>query len=304
MLNLINTPQIGRAQRELTLKRALFTSPFFTRLDFDLSAALARSVEQIIAAKVGVNNDFYLTEIVGNFGEVHEATGAFAEASFYTVYQSSLYRFDAGQFLPTGFLATEARFQTSIVNQVYDDRQREFFPVLIRNGDEILGKVTLANASDDATATAVLKGFNVNPNAYVSADDIALYEASLSREARYDYFNFTVEDEGLKTYTIENDSFPRLLLGFGCTNSTPDKAIVSSASVIIRDITRRLQFMETAMPLDFIAPRLTCLADAHLYYLPVEYVLPPYAKLQFIIDNQFTDDNEQGFEFNALTRTI
>jgi len=292
-----------RADRALTVRRALMTTPFLTRLDFELSRTQARNT-QLSAQKVPINNNFFLTEIVGNFGEVRDAVSAYCDLSVWTMYEQSVYRFDTAQLLPTGFLTTEARFRAPSGAREFDDRQREFMPFEVRDGDSLFAQVRPVTApTDDYTATVVLKGYNVLPNTYVDANTTEVCNASLDREARFEFFKFNVIENSKKVYTLENDSFPRLLLGFGVTNDTADKNQVSGATVLIKDATRRLAFSETAIPIDFLAPRLVCSLDARIYYLPIEYYLEPFAKLQFEIDNVYADQ-PHGFEFNALTRTV
>ena len=306
MINTINTKHITDQDRRETLRRAMFTTPFYTRLDFMVQGGITSERQQgLYNASVPVNNNFYLTEIVGNFGEVAELAGL-CNVAFWTMYERSLYRYNTGQLLPSGMVTTEARFQAPINTQIFDDRQREVVPTLIPDGDKIFGQILpISTPSEDAQITTVLKGYNVLPNTFVDSNMLEICEASLAKPARYEYFSFTAEKiEGKKFYTIENDQFPRLMLGFGVTNTTANKAQVNQVEIRIKDISRRLAFSELMMPLDFIAPRLTCLADAHLYYLPVEYYLEPFAKIQFEVDNTFTEASIQGFEFNMLTRTV
>lgn len=304
MIKHVEQKFITREMRALTLKRALFTVPFFTRLDFAVNQNPAKN-NALVAQKVGINNAFFLTEVVGNLGEVNTAAGVLCNVSVWTMYEQSVYRYDTSQLLPSGFVATEARFQTLVANQLFDDRQREFMPFPVKDGDSLFAQVIpVGTPSVDTTATIVLKGFNVIPNAYIDTETIEKCEQSLDREARFESFKFTVEDDVKKVYTIENDAFPRLVLGFGTTNTVTNKADVSTATVQVRDATRRLQFSQLPIPLDFIAPRLTCLLDEHLYYLPIEYYLEPYGKLQFEIDNSYNNGTPAGFEFNVLTRTV
>lgn len=308
MIDIINTKYITKDERLQTLKRSLLSTPFYSRLDFDLTGNETANNPNINQReKKRVNVDYYLTEIIGNFGEKSYAhAGDRFNLSVWTMYGESVYRFDKSQDLPSGFIATEARFQTPIASELFDDRQREFFPRLIKYGDSILGQIQLTSgfSGDVYTVTTVLKGFNMIPNGYIDPDTIAACNASLDRPARYEYFKLSIDDDGQVIKLIENDMFPRVVLGFGCTNYSADKAAVSTATVRIKDITRRIAFMEEAIPLDFIAPRLTCLADAHIYYLPTEYYLKPYGKLEFDFGVTAAGGGFHGFEINVLTRTV
>lgn len=296
---------MSRAERENILKRALVTQPYFAKLVFDLVAGSDLTPEY--ASKLEVNRDFYITDLQSNFGEIFTDIASYFAASLYTGYQKGIYRYDAQQLLPTSFQMYEARYDTPVVNEKGDDRQREIFPRLVPNGDKVYSTIkNLSAKGQDAEAIICLKGFQLQPQVFIDGRTYGNLTESLNRPIAFDYFKFNVNSDGAnQTKQIENDNFPRLILGFAARNTTADKSKVSQSKLLIRDITRQLQFNDEPIPLEFFAPRLTCLADEHIYMLPVEYYFQPFAKLQFILDNVSPDtDNKSGYEFSILTRTI
>lgn len=304
MLNTTNHKNLTVAERQSVLKRALFSQPFFTRLPFAL--AVGASKKPLYSSKTEVNRDFYLTEIKGNFGEVFTSTGALVNLSVYSAYGKSVYRYAYSSLLPSGFIADEARFRTATGSQIFDDRQRESFPVLVKNGDKLFANLENIDTVDSPdSATLMLSGFQQVQGTYVDSRTYSQLEKSLTNNIQKDYFKIDVLHEGLQTYSINNDVYPRLVLGFCAINTMAIKGRVSAASMLIRDTSRGLKFSNDPMPVDFIAPRLTCLLDEHIYYLPIEYYLSPYAKLQFDISNTSPDqEHKSGFQLIMLTRTI
>lgn len=301
MINLLNNQKMTREMRLASLKRALLTQPFFTSVPFPLAAGSAKQTQY--GQQIDVNRDFYLTQIFGNFGEVFTNINALFNLSLYTGHQKSLYRFDAQQPLPSGFITQEARFRTPIVNQIFDDRQNEFIPILIKNGDKIFVQIENTNTKIEADEVlVVLGGFQLN-QAHIDARIAGQLQNSLDQNTNtsLDFFKFEVEVAGQQTFTIRNDSFPRMVLGFGVTNNDADKADVSASNVLITDNTRYLQFSNRAIPLQFLAPRMTCLLDTHIYYLPIEYYLQPFGKLQFDLSNV---GENPAYDLAILTRTI
>lgn len=292
---------MDKEERLISLKRALSSMPFFTKLPFEITPGADKT--QLFGNRLEVNADFYLTNIQSNLGSVFTATGALFNMSVWTQFQKSVYRFDAGQLLPSGFIASEARFDTPVPAQIFDDRQREICPFLVKNGNKLFGSLeNLTTKGEDIEAVIVLSGFQKMPSPFI---DLSQLEGSLSKETRFEYFKFTVDKEGKRTYHIENDVFPRLILGFGARNSTVDKSKISASTMIIKDYSRRLQLSDEPIPVEFYAPRLTCLRDTHIYYLPIEYYLQPFARLNFEVNNVSPDrENESGYEFVALTRTV
>jgi len=291
--------------RELILKRALVTQPFFAKLPFTLTAGAAIRTEY--QSKLEVNRDFYVNGLQSNFGEVFTDTNAYFLANLYTGARRGLWRYDFNTLLPTGQQFYEARFDTVIAQEQFVDRQQEIMPFLVKNGEKVYAKIqNLSAKGAGAEAIICLKGFQLQPQVFIDSRTYAALMQSLEKPSRVEYFKFTVDQEGInQTKTIENDNFPRLVLGFAVRNSTADKANVSASSMTIEDITRKLRFNDDPIPVEFFAPRLTCLVDWHIYYLPVEYYLQPFAKLQFNYNNTSPVPlNPQGYEFSILTRTI
>lgn len=307
MIDTTNFGQLTRQERIDSLNRALHTQPYFYKMAFPVPQVNDKINE--FSQVLGINKDFYLTEIQGNFSQVLNDSGAYFDASFWTGYNESLYRFEAGRNIPTGFLMTEARFNNAGVEK-FDDRQFETFPKLIKQNGKIFGQFSDKGLpkSGSIDAITVFKGF-APVDASLNNSEQRDIEASLSQDVRFQYFKITVSDQqnnrGKRSYILENDRFPRLILGFGAINNPTDKAQASNINVNIIDLTKRLQLTDTAIPLEFIAPRLTCVRDTHLYFLPVEYYFMPLSKLQFDIDNIWNANNDPaGAEIVILTRTI
>lgn len=290
--------------RRTSLQRAIYTQPYFYRFEFPITAGDPRDTQ--FSQNVGINRDFFITEWQGNFGEVLRETGSLFNVTLYSAYYDSLYRFEAGHKLPTGQVLTEARFRTPITNEKFDDRQAETFPYLVRKNDKIYAQIANVNVKNDVgNANIVLKGFNVNEDAYITPMQTEQYNASLAKDVEWQFFKINVTDQGVKQYILENDNQPRLILGFCAINSVSEKAQVSEINVSITEIARRLRLTDTKIPLQFIAPRLTCLRDTHIYYLPVEFAFQPYSKLQFDIENIWVNDQTPaGAEISILTRTV
>lgn len=263
------------------------------------------------ANAIGIDRDFYLTEIQGDFCEAFNDVASLYNISLYSGYNNSLYRYDASSQLPSAFVATDARFRTAVVNEIFDDRQYENTPRLIPKNDRVYCQVTnlVAEAGNPTDLNIILKGFSLIDDVNLDGRTIDQLNNSLSKQVEWQIFKINVTDEaadrGLKSYILENDNQPRLILGCGAINSTTTKGNVSEMNVTITEIARRLRLTDTAIPLQFIAPRLTCLLDAHIYYLPIEYYFQPYAKLQFDIDNIWVNGGTPaGAEIAILTRTV
>ena len=304
MLDTKNQYWISDKDRGEILQRALYTHPYYYKMAFPIESGAP--VGTLYNQRIGIGKDFFLTEYMGNFGEVHEATGALFNATLYTGYNRSLYRFDTSRKLPTGQLLTEARFRTVLPNQVFDDRQFETLPVKIKQNDRVYGEIASGDTPDeDSEAIILLKGFAMLSDMYVTPTEQRQLTESLGKDVQWEFLKVTVDKEGKHSYILENDRYPRLILGFGAVNSTSDKSLVSAADCTITDISRRIQLTDTEIPVSFIAPRLTCLLDANLYYLPIEYYFQPFAKLQFDVNNVSPDqDDKQGLEIAILTRTV
>ena len=304
MINTTNLFQhIPIETRRTIIQRAVYTQPYFYRVSMPFGLP-ANSKQTIFSnGVIGINRDFYLTERQANFNEVEADSNALFDIAIYSGYGRSVYRFDSNtQKLQSGFVCQEARIQPVQTNSLFDDKQFEPFPVLIRRGDRVYVELrnTVENPTDDVVEV-ILKGFNVLDNVYLTPTQTQQINTSLERDVEWQYFKFVIDEGREKSYVIENDNKPRLLLGFG---ANADIAKAFSMETDITDITRRLKLTDTKIPIEFIAPTVPTCFDTHIYYLPTEYYLEPYAKLQF--DVGF---NDAIFEFDpievaALTRTI
>lgn len=305
MIDVINQRQLTEEQRAAIARRVIYSQPYMYRIDFPIEAGVTKNT-LVSQGVLGINRDFYLTELQANFDQVFQDTGSLFDVTLYSAFNRSLWRFDAGQRVPSGFVLTDARFRVPIVTQIFDDRQHENFPIFIRQNDKVFGEIRNQTViGGTSNATIVLKGFNVSPNdPYLSAPEVEQISRSLAAPVRWEYFSLRVEDETKKEYVIENDRYPRLVLGFGAVNSTDVKTDVSEATVMIDDLSRRLRLTDKPIPLEFLAPRLTCLADSHMYFLPIEYYWQPLGRLQFTIENIFAPLVESGFQLVMYTRTI
>lgn len=285
--------------RRTALQRAIYTQPYFYRMSIPVdNESKAPFFEQTL----GINRDFYLTEIQANFGEVFADVNTAYDITIYSAYNHSVYRYEAGRKLPSGFICEEARLQQAQAgNSYFDDRQHENFPFLIRANDKVYVRIknqTVSNTSD--TVELILKGFNVLDDVVLTPMQTDQCNDSLSREVEWQYFKLDIDRTGLKSYIIENDNQTRLLLGFGASNNVAE---VPKIEITLIETARRLRLTDTKIPLQFIAPRSPNCFDTHIYYLPTEYWLQPYAKLQF--DVLFTPSGQPIFpvEIEALTRT-
>lgn len=307
MINLINNQDLNLEQRRNILNRALYSQPFFNLLAFTVPPSKTRGrIDKKDTQGIQVNKNFYLTEIISNFGEVFQDTGSLFDISLYAVKKKqSLIRYLQNSFLPSGFIATEARENAPFASQIFQDTQREIMPLLIERGDFVQGNI-VANSDTtndaDVIANIVLKGFYSVQETYINSRlNIGINE-SLARDIIFETWNLSVDFEGEKSLKISNDRYPRLVLGFGIRDNGRVKANLSQGTMRISDQTRGLQFSENALPIEFYAPRLTCVRDTHIYYLPTEYLLEPFASLLFDITNILNEGT--GYELVIYTRTV
>lgn len=303
MIDITNTEYISDEERRVIVERSIYTLPYFYKMPFPVLTATSK--DPLFSQRIGINRDFFLTEIMGNWGEVFTRTTSLFDITLYTSRQESVYRFDAGRKIPTGFVCQEARFNTAIAGEIYDDRQYEMPSRLIRNNDFIYGEVkNLTPKSADANATVVLKGYSLLKNSWINDREAEQINQSLAQPVKWEYFKINVDKEGRFPYRLSNDKFPRLILGMGVVNDVVDKAGVTTSTVQIKDLGRKLQLTDTPIPVEFLAPRLVCLRDTHLYYLPTEYYFQPFAELEFDITNTSPGETDTGYQLVILTRTV
>lgn len=303
MLNQIRANRLTREQRLTAVQRALFSRPRFILLEstFEAGGILPKKRTQIKA-----DYDTYITSALFNSTAYLGMTGTdriFVE--IYSLYRNSLYRSNENRQTLSSFVTFDARFLTSALPSLFDDRQREFMPFLVEANDSLIVETTISIAPlADVITRAVLTGFMVTPDSFYPAETLEQLNRSIARPVRSEHFDITV-DHGLgrKIYRIQNDGFPRLLFGFGASGEedTIVPIVNMQSTVLITDLTRRLQFSEVPIPVENFAPRIPMSEDQYVYYLPTEYYLEPFANLQFEILNSGAD---LPYTLTAHTRTV
>ncbi len=311
MIDLYDQYEIDDATRKMVFDRAYRTYPYLYLFKFHDEVPSKK--DNIFTQNVGINRDFYLTEIMAGQLDTGEGDVFPFDISVYTAYNESLYNFIASQKLPGDFIVTKARLDAapSDVNpiiQQLDDKQWEYLPRLIRSNDKIY--IDFRNQSDVDSAfniNMVVKGFSILEDAWLTPIEINQVNNSLNSPVEWLEFETDIPDVFGKNQTniIETDNKPRLLLGFGVKNYTPDDITdASQITINLTDLSRQLRLCDNGLPLEFLAPRMPIVADTHIYYLPIEYYLQPYTKLQFNFDNFRAQRTASGAQIIALTRTI
>lgn len=304
MINLANHAELTVAERKRILNRALNAVPFFNYMPFEVVNEAVKRLQY--DAKTDINLDFFLTEMRSNFGEVFDVTNSLFNLNVYSAFLGrSVYGFNRSEPLPVSQLTTEARFDTLVANQVFEDRQRESFPYLIEAGERIIAEIiNLSAKSDPIEAGLALVGFNILRYPYLNNVALEKINQSLEKREVYQTFRIKVDHDGIKFYNFENDATPRLILGIGVVNDSADKAEISASNIQIEDTTRHLKLTNRETPVQFIAPRLSCVLDTHSYLFPIEYFFEPFGNLRFRITNEFPPLTEFGYEMVILTRTV
>lgn len=307
MIEHVNQKNISLANRRAVLDRALNATPFFQLMDFEVLAGASK--RNYYAAKVEINKDFYLTDMRANFGEIANTTGAFFDVSVYaSLRHESVYHFGRETPLPSGFLLTEARFETPPNQQLFDDRQREFIPYKIQRGDKVLSKIGNAGTVGQLdNAKIVLYGYTLTKYPYLDDALVRKINDSLDKPVNYQLFKINIDRENLSDYNLTNDGTPRLVLGFGIVNFANIVSNVAQATIEIKDTQREIGWNNLAMPVEFLAPRLGSIVqvqDVHLYYLPIEYFFQPFGNLQLKVNVTPEVGVTPEFQIVMLTRTI
>ncbi len=308
MININNNTAVTDEDRRLIIERALRSYPYIHKMVFPYTTTDPPVAQT--ERTLSFNDDFYFTEIQGNWQDFAGGGGGLAKLSFFTAWNRNIYRYDTSNPLWSFFLSTEARRLRPLTLRANVDLQFEYFPYLIKRGDKLIVNVVPAFAAlADSTLNVAVKGFQLHDNIYVTERVAAQIEESLANAVEWQIFEVEVtdqpEDRGRKTYTVENDKYPRILYGFGATDSQSLLTALPNIELTIVDTSRRLQITDRDIPLEFIAPRIPICSDTHIYYLPTEYYLEPYAKIQFEINNTWFDDAHAGGARIALhTRTI
>ncbi len=308
MIGINNENFISDTDRQIIAHRAMYSYPYFYRLQFPLLTG--DEPQTFVEQKVGINDDFFLTEIQANYGDTTFTTGSNIFLALYTGWNKSLYRYQYNKTLFDTFIASEGRARGGFARHQGVDRQFEYLPIHIKRNDKIFGQI--ANdfvIAADKVFNVILKGFQLRDGSQISDTEAAQLERSLALPVDWQIFHVTVTDDaadrGKKIYTFENDRYPRILYGFGATNTRTELTFGSDMEVRVTDISRRLSFTDQAIPLEFLAPRIPYCLDTHRYDLPIEYYLAPYTKIQFEIDNIWADGGHAaGAEIALYTRTV
>ena len=304
MINLANQKPLTVNDRKRIVNRALNAIPFIHYLPYEVQAEAQKRSEYKTVSQI--ETDFFVTEMRANFGEVFTAINSKFNLNVFEQFTGqSLYGFNRSQSLPAGMLTTECREATVVANQIYDDRQSEWMPRLVRAGSTIIAEIT--NVDDKIAPVEAgigLCGFQLLQHPYLNALTMERINRSLSTDTVYQTFRVKVDHNGLKYYNLTNDGMPRLILAVGAVNDSADKSQISESTILLQDTTRHLKLNNVAMPVEFFAPRLTCLLDTHQFWMPIEYYLEPFGNLRMRIENAFPPETEYGYEMIFLTRTV
>lgn len=308
MLDIINGQDISVKQRKSILNRALHTNPFLHALDFEFDASgVPFHPQTIFDARVEVNRDFYLTELLANFGELNIGAQEY-DFNIYNTWSDKAV-FGYGDTLPSYFKTTsEIRLDTN--GSIY---QKPMLPYYVSRGSRLTGEVVnKVSQIIPETASVVLKGFNVIDNRYVPRQTQVEIARSLTKPPEQEWFSVDINDfrsagggaTDTKDFTFRNDRHPRLILGFCSTTNNPIN--VGTSSVLIEDIHTGIKWMDNPMKLEYVMPRMGGGAGTNLrtniYYLPTEYFFEPFGRLNFEIFNaEIASDH---FRINMLTRRV
>jgi len=305
MLNFTNNQFLTVEQRRSILSRALHSQPFYHILNFELLATDQK--KYFYRSKVSIDKDFWITGISGNFGEVLDDSDVNCNLSLYLAQTSrSLWNFTRGLPISTGFQTIEARFNTVAANQKFVDIQDEICPFLVNRGDSVQAQLTnVTGVIDDGTAKIVLAGYNTIQDRYIGTTLMRGINDSLADDTRYETWVQDIQTEGIRSYTFKNDRFARIVLGFGVVDTEQDKGQIATCEMVsLTDSFRSLRWNNEPIPIEFLAPRLTCLRDTHMNYLPMEYLLEPFAPLRFELNTTFNNGSEDGLTLVMFTRTV
>lgn len=286
-------------ERRMMIHRAIGAHSYFYKAFFPVVQGIDNTPQY--SQKIGINRDFFLTDVQANFNEVYATAGTLYNAQISTNYRRSLFRIDGK--LPSAFQSYDSR--RDAVTNIFTDVQFEIKPFAIERGDKILAEVqNLATKGADVDLYMVFKGFALVSNPFVPSREVEQINNSLALPATTDYFSFTVEAGTLKRdYIVTNDSRPRLVLGF-CVQDLQSPTSTAPVLVSIEDLSRQLTLTDSAIPLECIAPRVRSSEDQTVYYLPIEHYLPPLGKLSFSIEQLLGRGRVGGFRFSVLTRTV
>ena len=305
---------MSQCDRQTAIARAAATYPYFYKLQFDVLTGIRQYAEQ----RVGVQREFFLTEMIGNFDESELTTLARPNFNSYTGYNESIYRYIPGQGLQNQFLVSTSPANALSPGNIGDRQQFEFPPFNVKANDFIYGRVDFSGSgiapAADATIYTGYKGYSVLDEPYITTDrQTDQIKNSLSAPIDWQWFNFEVADPGANSqrtiHIVENDMYPRLIVGMARLDHGFGLPLFNF--VDIYDVSRRLRLTDTHIPLEFLAPSMVYpLRDSEYYqtpcyYFPVEYYFEPYAKIQIdVIAERTNPAIASTTTVSFLTRTI
>jgi hypothetical protein len=303
MIDIENNVNLTREQRLSIIYRAQHSQPFFNLLQFDLGSG-AKTNTQSYQAKVNVDKDYFVTEYAGNFSDVYDDVASFFDVKLYTeLTNKSLWRFLSGQGMFSGQVLTDTRFQLAFTNPLFVDLQDEHFPYRVIAGDRIIAQLSKISATvRSLTAYLCLKGYYTKNQPYLAPNTLRGINESLDKPIRYEYWKQTVNFAGQRTIKFDNDRFTRVVLGFSIIDADAAQANMSTGTIDIVDSMRNVRFSNNPLPIGFLAPRMTCVRDTHIYYLPTEYLFEPFASLECKVNNALHGGT--GYDLMMLTRTV
>lgn len=322
---LVFNPNLGVSVQGLTVdqrrgifQRSLHATPFFNIFNF-LDAAHRKAA---LSSKIGINKDFYITEIVSNSSDVYDSSGLYS-FNIYSAYTGkSIFGIGSSTLLFAPFLGFDGGSPIASTSTP-DARQREVIPRLVKTGDYILASVDSGTAFVDADHTPVIMtaGFNINPYAYL--DDAGTQKINDSLDKDVEYQIFKVDFDGwtgdashpnnTQIKQLTNDNKPRLILACGMAYLGTSGVPLATSTIKIQDLSRLLQWQNAAMPLPFIAPTVPSASRnntviEHGYWLPIEYYFQPFGDLQLNLKSTLSDPLSGGavpkIQIQFLTRTV
>lgn len=311
MIDVINSDFISDDDRRLSFQRALHSYPYFYHMDFVITPTT--EIVTRLARTLGINRDFYLTEVLANYDETTIASVNITNnITLWTGYNESLFGIQAQELLPRSMVSVNAKARDSIGQLSFNDQQFEFPPKLIKNDDYITGQIQNTQLlTADGTTRIVLKGFSLLDNAYLTDMETQQINDSLANPVQWQTFNIDVPSNATywtgapHTFSFKNDRYPRLMLGMMSANDAFDQAHPTNVNILsMTDLTRRIEFLNRDIPLEFLAPRVPPVRDDSIYYLPIEYYLQPYAEIQIIFTETRVGGRGGGFSIGFLTRTV
>ncbi len=327
----VNVQGLSVDQRKAIFQRALHATPFFNIFnfpDFDVTSTIH---SQAYGTKLGVDKDFYITEILSNHNEVFGDSGQIG-INIYSAYTGkSVYGFNRSNPLPPSLVGVNVGGPYPVQLEKFCDIQRETIPYLINRGDNLIANLNIVKSSSSQAAISpsiVLAGYNINSYPYLDSVGMQKINDSLNIDPEYQIFAANIDEFTCPPYSkqefkqITNDNKPRLILGcamayMNAEDNIADTNVRPRITIEIQDISRQVKWQNSPLPLHYIAPMIPSLAiggegapqpsvDTHLYWLPIEYYFQPFGDLQLRVtmDNSSAPDSMSGWQLQLLTRTV